>query len=503
MTSPTSTQAQTCAIRLGLSHSFAEQLPNSYQTCQPRSIAQPELLYFNHALAQQLGMDLSDLDQALLAGLMSGSVLSADARPLAQAYSGHQFGHLSPQLGDGRAHLLGELQTPTGERVDLALKGSGRTPYSRNGDGLAALGPMLREVIISEAMAALGVPSTRSLAVVGTGETLYRQQVEPGAVLARTAASHLRVGSLQFLALRQQSQELSKMVDYCLARHYPDQPCPQGTSPALHLLKLVMHRQIALIAQWYKYGFIHGVMNTDNMTLSGETIDYGPCAFLEAYNPEQVFSSIDQDGRYAYGNQAAIGQWNLARMAEALLALIAPEQDQAIALATELLQQYWPQWQQAWRQAMGEKLGLSQALPEDEQLIQDWLKLLEQQQIDFHLAFRALSSHLRGQEQELNKLFRQPEHLNAWLARWHERLQAEQLPDAQLAARLDQHNPYLIARNHQVERALSAARQGDLSPFERLLQALQLPFADQPEYEDLRQPADPRVTRQYQTFCGT
>lgn len=492
---------------LGISHSFAEQLPAAAVPCVPASVRQPSLVYFNRHLAQQLGLNLEHASDQALADCFSGSRLPSDARPVAQAYSGHQFGHFSPQLGDGRAHLLGEWLRTDGQRVDIALKGSGRTPFSRGGDGLAALGPMLREVLISEALTHLNVPSTRSLAVVATGEFVQRQVTEPGAVLARTAASHLRVGSLQFFAARQQLAPLRDLVHYSLARHYPEFATGDDDhNPALALLSAVGERQAQLIAQWCKYGFIHGVMNTDNVTLSGETIDYGPCAFMEAYHPNTKFSSIDQQGRYAYGNQGLIGHWNLSRMAEALLPLIANDPQQAIELATNALNRYWSQWQQAWRQAMGQKLGLTLTTEQDEPLIQGYLTLLQNDQVDFTLGFRELSSYLRGQTQGLQALFHDGNALQSWLQHWQQRLRqssnTDNSPD-QLADQLDRHNPYIVARNHQVEAALSAARDGNLQPFERLLSALQQPFVTDNRYADLSAPAAKAVTASYQTYCGT
>lgn len=486
---------------LGLSHSYAEQLPGSYALAQPRVVPTPELVFFNWPLAQSLGLDLAETSAADLAACFSGSCLPNDARPLAQAYAGHQFGHFSPQLGDGRAHLLGELVTAQGLRFDLALKGSGRTPYSRGGDGLAALGAMLREVLISEAMAHLGIASTRSLAVVATGETLYRQVAEPGAVLARTAASHLRIGTLQYFASRGQEAELVALVNYSLARHYPERL--GEAKPALALLEAVCQQQAQLLAQWMKVGFIHGVMNTDNMTLSGETIDYGPCAFLEAYSPQAVFSSIDEQGRYAYGNQPQMAQWNLARMAEALLSLIDPDPQQAVALASKVVAQFWPDYQQQWRLAMGQKLGLPHASQHDEPLILDWLELLAAQQVDFSLAFRRLAGVLRQQPEPLQSLFAQPQPLQAWLERWQQRLAQAQDKPSQIAEQMDSHNPLVIARNHQVEHALDEARAGRWQSFERLLKALRQPFVDHPDSHDLSLPASQAFTRGYRTFCGT
>ena len=465
-------------------HSWARDLPGTYLRLAPDPAPQPRLLAFNRGLAAELGLEAEALE-AGAARWLSGAELPPGADPLALAYAGHQFGGFSPVLGDGRAHLLGEIVTPDGRRFDLQLKGSGRTPFSRGGDGKAAIGPMLREYLVSEAMHALGVPTTRALAVVATGEDIWRDAGRlPGAVLARVAASHIRVGSFQFLAARGEAEKLRALTDYTLARHYP------GVEGALGLFDAVAARQARLVAQWMGLGFIHGVMNTDNMALSGETIDYGPCAFMEGYAPGTVFSSIDRQGRYAYMNQPLILGWNLARLAEALLPLIDPDGETAVEIANGRLAGIAGLYKTEWLAVMRRKLALAGEDPGDEALVEDLLKAMEG--ADWTLTFHRLAGAVEG-EGLLRPLFEDFAAMAEWLPRWRARL----APGA--AALLRQANPAVIPRNHRVEEALEAATAGDMAPFEALLAAVTRPFEENEAY---MLPA-PSGFGRYVTFCGT
>jgi uncharacterized protein YdiU (UPF0061 family) len=504
-------------------NSYARDLPGFYVAHQPATVPAPRLLFLQRTLAAELGLDVQALDGAVGASIFAGNTVPPGAEPIAQAYAGHQFGGFSPQLGDGRALLLGEVVDMHGQRRDIALKGSGRTPFSRGGDGKAAVGPMLREALISEAMHALGVPTTRALAVAATGEQVLRETPLPGAVLARVAASHLRVGTFQFFAARGDVARLQQLADYAIARHDPALTGQPGRVPAF--LRAVAQRQATLMAQWMNLGFIHGVMNTDNMTISGETIDYGPCAFLEAYDPEAVFSSIDRNGRYAFGNQPLIARWNLARLAEALLPLMADADDTAaaegaVAQVTEVIDAFPAWFATALLQGQRAKLGLLRATPSDEvaesALAEDWLVLLQAQQADFTLAWRALADAAEGGDAPLRALLQDPTTLDPWLARWRARCAADDqragaatphgdaATGRQRAAQMRRASPWLIPRNHRVEQALAAASDdGNLAPFERLLAALQDPFTANAADADLAEPAPAAVTACYKTFCGT
>ena len=494
-------------MRIAFDNTYARELAGAYVAWQPAVVPSPQWLYLNRALAAQLGLDGAALATAEGAALFAGNALPEGAEPIAQAYAGHQFGGFSPQLGDGRALLLGEVIDRSGRRRDIAFRGSGRTPFSRGGDGKAAIGPMLREVLIGEAMHALGIPTTRALAVVATGEPVYRESVLPGAVLTRVAASHLRVGTLQHFAARGEFDTLRRVADYAIARHDPDLV---GTpEPYLGLLRAVAARQARLVAQWMNVGFIHGVMNTDNMTISGETIDYGPCAFIEAYDPATVFSSIDHQGRYAYANQPAIARWNLARLAEALLPLLCRADDeaavqQAVAQVTEVIDAFPSLYADALWQGQRVKLGLQHAQAGDAALRDDWLALLLQHRVDFTLAWRRLADAAAGDANPLRALFAEAAALNPWLQRWRARCASEALDAAQRAAAMRQASPWIIARNHRVEQALAAASaQQDLGPFEALLAALQRPFDEDATLAHFAQPAPPEITAAYRTFCGT
>jgi len=473
------------------------ELEGTYVAWPPRAPKAPSLVAFNDALAIELGLDAPAL-RAEATRWLSGSEVPDGAQPLAQAYAGHQFGNLSPQLGDGRALLLGELVTPDGRRFDLQLKGSGRTPFSRGGDGLAALGPMLREHLMGEAMHALGIPTTRSLAVLRTGETVYRETPRPGAVLARIAASHLRVGTLEFFAIRDDAETLARLVDHALARHHPD---ATGDTPALALFTAVRDAQARRVAQWMGVGFIHGVMNTDNVTLSGETIDYGPCAFMDAHDPRTVFSSIDRQGRYAYGNQPAIMGWNLSRLGGALLPLVGEE---GIGAMQSILDGWEGSYRAAWTAVLRRKLGLATPQDGDRALLDDLRELMQAQHPDHTRTFRRLSDAARGEIGPWLALFDDSAPAQAWLDRWLARLDQE--PDGRmvLAERMDRVNPLYIPRNHRVEEALAAAvDEGDLSPFEQLQSTLKRPFDAQDGVDHLEAPAGAAFTETYQTFCGT
>ena len=490
-------------IRIPFEYSYATQLPQACAAANPDTPAAPRLLFWQAGLAGELGLGTTSVDDATLAALFSGAQLPAAAQPVAQVYAGHQFGGYSPQLGDGRALLLGEVVDTAGQRRDIAFKGSGRTPFSRRGDGKAAVGPMLRELIIGEAMHALGIPTTRALAVVATGDTVYRDRPLPGAVLTRVAASHIRVGTFEYFANRGDEATLRQLAAYTLQRHYPQ--LQHAANPYLAMLEAVCQRQASLLAQWMHAGFIHGVMNTDNMTLSGETIDYGPCAFMDAYDPATVFSSIDERGRYAYGNQPAIAQWNLARLAEALLPLLdAASMDEAVAQATEVIQGFQAHYQQAWLAQARVKLGLADAQEDDLALAEDWLLMLHRQRVDFTLAWRYLADALEGEAPRLAGLFAQPAVLHTWLARWQARLAVSGRPAALVAASMRAANPLYIARNHLVEEALAAASEyGDTGLAQQLLAVLAQPFTERPGLARYTQPASAELALGYRTFCGT
>ena len=501
-------------LPFGFDNTYARELPGFYVPWKPAPVPAPRLLFLNDGLVAELGLDARALRGAEGAALFAGNALPDDAEPIAQAYAGHQFGGFSPQLGDGRALLLGEVIDRAGRRRDIAFKGSGRTPFSRGGDGKAAVGPMLREVLIGEAMHALGIPTTRALAVAATGDPVYREATLPGAVLTRVAASHLRVGTFQFFLARGELDKLRQLADYTIARHDPE----LAGAPDRHvaLLRAVAQRQAALIAQWMNVGFIHGVMNTDNMALSGETIDYGPCAFMEAYDPAAVFSSIDHGGRYAYGNQPHIARWNLARFAETLLPLMADAGDEAavqraVTRVMEVVDAFPGLYAAALLRGQRAKLGLSAATPADDEadvaLAQDWLALLHAQAVDFTLGWRRLADAAEGREAPLRALFADPAALDAWLVRWRERCARDDAAGGHAAtgraAHMRRASPLIIPRNHRVEEALAAATGDDLVPFERLLAALRLPFDETPDVVQYAEPAPADVTARYQTFCGT
>lgn len=490
-------------------NTYARDLQGFYEPCQPANVRTPVLLFFNHGLAEELQLGLAGQDDTTLANIFSGNTLPEGAQPIAQAYSGHQFGQFNPQLGDGRALLIGEVIDRQGRRRDIAFKGSGRTPFSRRGDGKAAVGPMLREVLIGEAMHALGIPTTRALAVVSTGEPVFRERTLPGAILTRVAGSHLRVGTFQYFAAHGTPEMVRQLADYAIARHYPE--LIDAENRYLGFLGAVAERQAALIARWMHVGFIHGVMNTDNMGIPGETIDYGPCAFMEAYNPGAVFSSIDEGGRYAYAEQPRIARWNLSRLAETLLPLIAGNEGHAISLATEVIDALPGRYQHHWLAGLRAKLGLHGEVKYgdsvDTALGESWLDLLHAQQVDFTLAWRRLADAADGNEAPLRALFPGQPGLDRWLQRWRERCATE---DARADSTTDRAqamrrvNPWLIPRNHRVEEALDAASdKGDLAPFEQLLKALQHAFDENPALARYAEPASGEFMAEFRTFCGT
>ncbi|MCW5736246.1 MAG: YdiU family protein [Enhydrobacter sp.] len=483
--------ASTDVARWPFDNSYGRLPERFYARLAPTPVSAPRLVRLNRALALQLGLDPEVLASPQGVEVLAGNRIAEGSEPIALAYAGHQFGNFVPQLGDGRAVLLGEVVDITGTRRDIQLKGSGPTPFSRRGDGRAALGPVLREYLISEAMHALGIPTTRSLAAVTTGEPVYRETALPGAVLTRVASSHIRVGTFQFFAARGDVEALRLLADHVIARHYPD------ATGYRDLYEKVIARQAALVARWLLVGFIHGVMNTDNVSIAGETIDYGPCAFMDAYNPETVFSSIDQYGRYAYGKQPQIGGWNMARLGEALMPLFSDDQDEALKQANESLQTYQPLFGRELMAGLRRKLGLFTEQEDDAALAQDFLNILNDHGTDFTLAFRRLGD---GTAREL---FEEPAAFDAWTARWSARTAAESQDEATRRAAMHEANPLYIPRNHRVEAALSAAiEDGDYGPFEELLAVLAKPYEERPEYAAYAEPpaADQSA---YRTFCGT
>ncbi|MCU0748269.1 MAG: YdiU family protein [Akkermansiaceae bacterium] len=475
-------------------HSYVSLPGLMFERSRPVPVREPGLAIFNVRLAAELGLDAEEILRGGAARIFAGNEIPEGADPIAQAYAGHQFGHFTG-LGDGRAILLGEHVTPDGKRYDIQLKGSGRTAYSRGGDGRAALGPMLREYIISEAMHALGIPTTRSLAVATTGEAVMRSETLPGAVLTRVAASHIRVGTFQWAAAHEDHAALLALADYTRQRHFPE--IPENDSRHFAFFEAVLDRQASLIAKWLHVGFIHGVMNTDNMALSGESIDYGPCAFMDAYDPATVFSSIDRHGRYAYGQQPSIARWNLARLAEAMLPLLDKDSKTAVDLANEALGSFEGRFQAYWLHGMRNKLGLRTAHADDAMLVQEFLDLMQANHMDFTQSFRALS------HAEAIKECPFPHgDLLAWHGRWRDRLDKEKSELSEIARHMKSHNPAVIPRNHKVEEALAAATDhGDLEVMHRLLAALANPFNDEAPLEYTAPP--PPSERVYQTFCGT
>ena len=470
---------------------------------KPAPVAKPRLLRFNFALERELGLGIGDLDAQALAEIFSGNLVPEGAESIAMAYAGHQFGHFVPQLGDGRALMLAEVVDCAGMRRDIQLKGSGRTPYSRGGDGRAALGPVLREYLVSEAMHALGIPTTRALAAVATGESVFREAALPGAVLTRVAASFVRVGTFQYFAARDDVEAVRRLADYVIDRHYPH--AKSEPSPYLALLRAAAETQASLVAKWMQVGFIHGVMNTDNMAVSGETIDYGPCAFVDAYDPAAVFSSIDRQGRYAYANQPHAAVWNLARFAETLLPIIDADGDRAVALASEALTVFSTRFADESQAGMRRKLGLSAHEEGDAALADDLLDAMHRNQADFTLTFRGLceAAEREAADPRVRTLFVNPRDYDEWAVRWRARLVRDPLDPRSRAAAMRQTNPEVIPRNHRIEQVIEAAvERQDFEPFARMSEVLSQPYRlgeGFESYADAPQPAE----RVRQTFCGT
>lgn len=482
-------------------NSYARDLGGLWLKATPLPVSDPQLIRFNHQLADELRLDVSAFDDDTLAALLSGNRLPDGAEPLAMAYAGHQFGHFSPQLGDGRAILLGEVVDRQGMRRDIQLKGPGRTPFSRGGDGRAALGPVLREYLVSEYMHAVGIPATRALAAVLTGDPVYRETVKPGAVLTRVAASHIRIGTFQFFAARGDVASVKRLADHVINRHYPE--AREAAQPYAALFEAILDRQAALIAQWTAIGFVHGVMNTDNMAVSGETIDFGPCAFLDHYDPHAVFSSIDEGGRYAFSNQPVIAQWNLARLAETLVPLVSDDQDEAVRLLSPLLESFPGRFEKFRLVAMRRKLGLSSAKDGDAALIRRFLDLMQLQTVDYTVAFHALTGLPGAAPEPFLQLFADRMGAEDWVNGWLKRLGQEPYDLAAASAMMRAANPPLIPRNHRIEQAIRAAEDdSDLAPFQQLADALSRPFGMKAEDAAFRQPPQPgeHVTK---TFCGT
>jgi serine/tyrosine/threonine adenylyltransferase len=484
----------TAPPQFAFDNTFARELEGFYTPWRPSGAPAPRLLALNDELARELGLDPEALRAPAGVDVLAGNTVPASAAAIAQAYSGHQFGGFSPRLGDGRALLLGELIDTAGHRRDLHLKGSGRTPFARGGDGKAAVGPMLREYVIGEAVHALGIPTSRALAVVATGEDVVRETMLPGAILTRVAASHLRVGTFEYAATQQDDAELvRRLADYAIARHHPE--AADAEQPYIALYERIVEAQAALVARWMLVGFIHGVMNTDNMTISGETIDYGPCAFMEGFDPAAVFSSIDQGGRYAYGNQALVAQWNLARLAEAMLTVVPRD------ASVTVLKSFADRFNVHWGAGMRAKLGLEGEQEDDLRLIDDLLRLLHGEQVDYTSALRALSGAAGQTTTGARYAFEDPVPYDAWIERWKARI-AGQDP-AGTAAAMNAVNPVYIPRNHLVEEALAAATGGDLVPFEWLVDVVGAPFEERPGLERYAEPAPSDFAAGFRTFCGT
>ncbi|MFC7062568.1 protein adenylyltransferase SelO [Halobacillus seohaensis] len=476
-------------------NSYARLSESFYESVEPTPVSSPELVILNNSLTKSLGLDIKHLQSEEGIEVLAGNQIPEGSLPIAQAYAGHQFGNFT-MLGDGRAVLLGEQITPSDERFDIQLKGSGRTPLSRGGDGRATLGPMLREYIISEAMHGLGIPTNRSLSVVTTGEAVIRETKLPGAILTRVAASHLRIGTFEYVANWGSTEELRMLADYAIERHFPD--IEDNEDRYLSLFEAVIKRQAALIAKWQLVGFIHGVMNTDNMTISGETIDYGPCAFMDEYDPATVFSSIDVQGRYAYQNQPPIGQWNLARFAEALLPLFHESQDHAVELAQEAHAKFEELYHSHWLAGMRKKLGIQNEEEQDEALIEDLLSIMKKHRVDFTNTFRALTL---GKPEDT--VMNGTTEFTHWYDQWQTRLARQEESKTSSYQLMKSSNPAVIPRNHRVEEALEAAvNKGDYSVMEQLMDVLSNPYAYSPEQEEYTKLPEPS-SGPYRTFCGT
>ena len=469
--------------------------------CDPSPSPSPGLLIFNNSLAEELNLNplLNDLEE--FTEIFSGRKMLQGSQPIAQAYSGHQFGHFNPFLGDGRALLLGEIFNKNGKLMDIQLKGSGLTPFSRRGDGKSALGPVLREYLISESMHVLGIPTSRSLAAIKTGESVHREEELPGGIMTRIASSHIRVGSFEYAYKSENKLLIKNLADYTISRHFPD--AGKVENPYLAFFAAVCNQQALLVANWMSVGFIHGVMNTDNMTISGETIDYGPCAFMDIYNPSTVFSSIDKNGRYSYENQPKILTWNLTRLAETLIHLVHDDQNEAIKLLTEVLQLIKPVYTNYWLSLMRSKIGLSKEEQDDMQLISQLLSLMEINKVDFTLCFRSLSKALVGDKKSIKNLFKNDIAFDNWMALWKERLSHESISDEKIASSMDLVNPLYIPRNHKVEEALEAAVfHSNMKPFNKLHGILKNPYQEVKGLHEYEKP-DENSKEKYKTYCGT
>ena len=491
----------------GLENSYAALPEQFYARVAPTPVAAPEMLRVNRALAEQLGLDPDVLASDDGVATLAGNRVPRGATPLAMAYAGHQFGHFVPSLGDGRAVLLGERVDRDGRRWDIQLKGAGQTPFSRSGDGRAVLGPVIREYVLGEAMAGLGIPTTRALAMVATGEPVYRERIEPGAVLTRVAASHIRVGTFEYFARRGDRDAVRRLADYVIARHYPD--CADDEAPYPSLLGEIAARQGELIARWLLVGFIHGVMNTDNMALSGETIDYGPCAFIDDYHPNTVYSSIDHGGRYAYGKQPSIGMWNLTQLASCLLPLLSDELETGKDLARTALDRYAERFNATYTEGLRAKIGLTDARDGDDELVQDLLGRMAEHGADFTNCFRLLcdlpadADAGSAVQDQLRALFRDPAAFDDWAERWRRRVAEQPMPDADRGELMRRVNPAYIPRNHRVQQVIDAATEdGDLSPLDALLRVVSRPFDDHDDMAEYRRPPRPEEVVQ-RTFCGT
>ncbi len=484
-------------------NSYAKLPDGFFERVDPVAVKNPTIIKVNHALGQKLGGDFASLGAKARANLFSGNELFQDSNPIAMVYAGHQFGGWAPQLGDGRAVLLGEVVNEDGLRQDIQLKGSGRTGFSRHGDGRAWIGPILREYVVSEAMAALNIPTTRALAAVTTGEDVFREQIVPGAILTRVSSSYIRVGTFQYFAANDDLSSLKTLADYTINRHFP--AIKDQDNPYLGLLDQMISRQASLISKWMGVGFIHGVMNTDNVSVVGETLDYGPCAFMDIYDPNTVFSSIDREGRYAYGNQPYIGLRNCAYFASSLLPLLNDDPDQAVAIAEQSLDRFQEIYEIAWRSELGAKIGLSKATNKDYDLSKDFLELMAKNRVDFIQAFRKLSDlklEISPKDVSLLNMFHNDTAFQSWLVRWRLRLKQQDQSDQHRQAAMHSINPAVIPRNHHVEAMIASALMGDYQPFEDLLSAVTKPF-EVPSQQAAYQRPPETVDHSYQTFCGT
>lgn len=489
------------ASKFNLQNTYADNLKGLCKECIADPAPSPRMLLFNYNLAEELELDPFIFSSNYGLSIFSGNEIPEGSTPIAQAYAGHQFGSFNPHLGDGRALLLGEITNIHNQVKDIQLKGSGLTPFSRRGDGKSALGPVLREYLISESMNAMGIPTTRSLAAIASGEDVLRDTSLPGGVLTRIASSHIRIGTFEYASKLEDKNQIKKLADYSINRHYPE--VAEIDNPYLAFFAAVCNEQASLIANWMAVGFIHGVMNTDNMTISGETIDYGPCGFMDEYHPSTVFSSIDKQGRYAYANQPSILTWNLTRLAEALIPLVHGEKEESIKLLTEVLQLVKPVYENFWLMNMRSKIGLSKEDPKDYELIMSLLEVMKDEKVDFTLAFRSLSKALTGNMTIARNIFNNSKKFDVWFMHWQERISQENVPDEDIVSAMDKVNPIYIPRNHKVEEALfSAVHKNDMQPFSNLLSILMSPYEENKGNESYTLPA-PESEKPFKTFCGT